>query len=123
MVERRHDFVVIGVDEKERWRVGGSRDVVRCARIDGSGKVGPAVCIVVKRHGCGDLAAGRETKDPDALARDAPLPGVRADEAYRLLAVGDRERDDGRPPFWRDHSRRCRRYLHTRGIPIRRTRS
>src|SRR5260370_31746225 len=97
MVERRHDLVVIGVDEEEGWRVGGSRDIVRRARIDGSGKIGPAVRIVVERHGCGDVAAGGETKDPDAVARDAPLWGVRAHEAYRLLAVGDRERDDGLP--------------------------
>src|SRR5438445_12544861 len=93
MVERRHDFVVIGVDEKERWRVGGSRDIVRCARTDGSGKVGPAVRIVVKRHGCGDVAAGGESKYDDAVPRDAPLRGVRADEPYSLLAVGDREGD------------------------------
>src|ERR1700674_1080468 len=98
MVERRHDLVVIGVDEKERWRVGGSRDIVRRARIDGSRKVGPAVRIVVKRHSCGNIAAGGETKDPDALARDAPLRGVRADEAYCLLAVGGSERGDSLPP-------------------------
>src|SRR5439155_4193774 len=97
MVERRHDLVLIGVDEEEGWRVGGSRDIVRRARIDGSGKIGSAVRIVVERHGCGDVAAGGETKDPDAVARDAPLWGVRADEAYCLLAVGDRERDDGLP--------------------------
>src|SRR6267378_3278649 len=76
---------------------GGSRHIVRRAGIDGSGKIGSAIRIVVKRHGCGDVAASGETKNPDAVAGDAPLWGVRADEAYRLLSVGDRERDDGLP--------------------------
>src|SRR6267143_3593092 len=97
MVERRHDLIVIGVDEEEKWCVGGSRHIVRRAGIDGSGKIGSAIRIVVKRHGCGDVAASGETKNPDAVAGDAPLWGVRADEAYRLLSVGDRERDDGLP--------------------------
>ena len=76
--------------------MGGNRDIVRRARIDGSGKIGPAVRIVVERHGCGDVAASGEAKDPDAVGR-APLWGVQAHEAYRLLSVRDRERDDSLP--------------------------
>src|SRR6266566_8072130 len=68
--------------ERERWGVGGGRDIVGRARIDGSGKIGPAVRIVVERYGCGDVAASGEAKDPDAVARDAPFWGVQAHEAY-----------------------------------------
>ena len=81
VVERRHNFVVIGVDEKEGRRVGGRRNVIRSAGIDRRGKIGPVVRIMMKRDRRGDVTAGGEAKDADAILCEAPFGGARTHKA------------------------------------------
>src|SRR6266851_2052384 len=95
MIKGRHNFVVIGMDEKEGRRIGGRRNVIRSARINRRGKIGAAVRIMMKGDGSGDVTASREAKYSDTILRKAPFGSARAYEADGLLAVGDGKRDNG----------------------------
>src|SRR6266851_9652464 len=81
MIERRHNFVVISVDEKERRRIGGRRNVIRSAGIDRRGKIGAAVRIMMQGDGSGDVTASREAKYSDSILGKAPFRGAGAHEA------------------------------------------
>src|SRR6266436_5459274 len=94
MVERRHNFVVISMDEKKGRRIGGRRNVIGSTGIDRRGEIGPAVRIVVKSDGSGDVTASREVKYSDTIRRKAPFGGARAHEADSLLAVCNRQGND-----------------------------
>jgi len=69
MVERRHDLIVIGVDEEEKWCIGREPSHRQACRDRWDGKIGSAIRGEAPR--LRDVAASGKTKNPDAVAGDA----------------------------------------------------
>ena len=92
MIGSGDGLVVVGLDEEERRSVLGWSDVVGNGGVDGSGEIGTALLVELKRSGSGDVASGGKSDDADAIRVEGPVLGARADETDGLQAVGDGER-------------------------------
>src|SRR5690348_11042924 len=104
---RRDEFIVIG-ERNEQWRRirGHGR---RCAitSVDGSGKIRPALGVVLHDRTHYHSATRREACDSDAVGTHAPFGGVLTDETYGLPAILFRPR-----PSLLDRFGTNRRSLH-----------
>ena len=82
------DLVVVRQSHEQRRRIRGNDRVLDDRRVDRSGKVGPAVAVVVERDARRDVAACREPHDADAIGAYTPLGSLCAHHPHCLQTIG-----------------------------------
>ena len=92
MIGSGDSFVVVGLDEEERWCVFRRSDVFGNGGVNRSGEIGAALRIELESGGGSDVTSGGEANDADAVRVEGPFFRAGADEADGLKAVSGGER-------------------------------